>query len=96
MIPGTQKPTLYQPGADKLNNLFGLVSTFTVEQKEEDWTGERHGGELSSDALGLSGRAGRIEHVGPCDPVRQRLVRLLGDGLLVGLVPLDDTVEHEA
>lgn len=44
-IPGTPKPTLYQPGADKLNNLFGLVPKFTVNEKMEDWTGERHGGE---------------------------------------------------
>lgn len=44
-IPGTPKPTLYQPGADKLNNLFGLVPRFIVAEKHEDWTGERHGGE---------------------------------------------------
>ncbi len=44
-IPGTTKPTLLQPGADKLNNLFGLVPRFFINDKEEDWTGERHGGE---------------------------------------------------
>ncbi len=44
-IPGTQKPTLLNPGADKLNNLFGLVPRFFINEKEEDWTGERHGGE---------------------------------------------------
>ncbi len=44
-IPGTTKPTLLQPGADKLNNLFGLVPRFFINEKEEDWTGERHGGE---------------------------------------------------
>ncbi len=44
-IPGTTKPTLLNPGADKLNNLFGLVPGFIVQDKEEDWTGERHGGE---------------------------------------------------
>jgi hypothetical protein len=44
-IPGTPKPTLLQPGADKLNNLFGLVPTFEVTDKDIDWTGERHGGE---------------------------------------------------
>ncbi len=44
-IPGTNKPTLLNPGADKLNNLFGLVPEFFITDKEEDWTGERHGGE---------------------------------------------------
>jgi hypothetical protein len=45
VIPGTKKPTLLQPGADKLNNLFGLVPTFQTVEKDLDWTGERHGGE---------------------------------------------------
>jgi hypothetical protein len=45
VIPGTKKPTLLQPGADKLNNLFGLIPTFEVIEKELDWTGATHGGE---------------------------------------------------
>lgn len=45
-IPGTgTKPTLLQPGAQKLDNLFGLVPRFEVIDKVEDWTGEQHGGE---------------------------------------------------
>lgn len=45
-VPGTDKPTLLKPGAEKLMSFFGL----TVEDpefitKDEDWTGERHGGE---------------------------------------------------
>lgn len=45
VIPGTKKPTLYQPGADKLNNLFGLIPEFESITKIEDWTGRDHGGE---------------------------------------------------
>ncbi len=45
VIPGTNKPTLLNPGADKLNNLFGLIPEFIIQDREEDWTGERHGGE---------------------------------------------------
>lgn len=45
IIPGTKKPTLYQPGADKLNNLFGLVPRFETLEEIEDWTGKDHGGE---------------------------------------------------
>jgi len=44
-IPGTNKPTLYKPGAEKLCSMFGLTPKFNLDQCEEDWTGERHGGE---------------------------------------------------
>jgi hypothetical protein len=44
---GASKPTLLQPGAQKLDNLFGLVPRFPIElmRIEEDWTGAQHGGE---------------------------------------------------
>ncbi len=44
-IPGTTKPTLLQPGADKLNNLFGLVPRFILLEKLEDWLGAMHNDE---------------------------------------------------
>lgn len=44
-LPGTERPTLLQPGADKLCNLFGLVIHYEFLEKTEDWNGERHGGE---------------------------------------------------
>ncbi len=40
-----EKAFLHQPGAQKLDNLFGLVPQFEVVNSDEDWTGERHGGE---------------------------------------------------
>jgi len=45
VIPGTEKATLLLPGAQKLAILFELHGEPTIEEKEEDWTGERHGGE---------------------------------------------------
>ena len=45
VIPGTPKPTLLKPGAEKLCTLFGLSPAFILESSDEDWTGERHGGE---------------------------------------------------
>lgn len=45
VIPGSKKPTLLQPGAQKLDNLFGLVPRFELLDKVEDWTGADHGGE---------------------------------------------------
>jgi len=44
-IPGTPKPTLLKPGAEKLCSLFGLSPAFYLEDKTEDWTGDGHGGE---------------------------------------------------
>jgi hypothetical protein len=43
-IPGSEKPSLLQPGADKLCNLFGLVVQYEVTKCIEDWTGDDHGG----------------------------------------------------
>lgn len=44
-IPGTNKPSLLKPGAEKLCNFFGLEPEFIDVEKSLDWTGEDHGGE---------------------------------------------------
>lgn len=44
-IPGTGKPTLLKPGAEKLCNFFGLEPEFTPVVEEIDWTGAQHEGE---------------------------------------------------
>lgn len=36
-IPGTNKPTLYKPGAEKLSTFFGLDIRFSLEDSKEDW-----------------------------------------------------------
>jgi hypothetical protein len=45
-IPGTHKPTLLKPGAEKLCNFFGLEPEFTPIVEEVDWTGTQHVGEV--------------------------------------------------
>lgn len=37
VIPGTQKPTLLKPGAEKILMLLGLSSEYNVIEKVEDW-----------------------------------------------------------
>jgi outer membrane biosynthesis protein TonB len=37
-IPGTPKPTLYKPGADKLCDIYGLADTYKVTSRTEDWS----------------------------------------------------------
>lgn len=39
-IPGTDKPTLLKPGAEKLCNFFGLTPKFQIVEKKEDWDGD--------------------------------------------------------
>lgn len=36
-IPGTQKPTLYKPGAEKITKLLGLADTFETEDQKLDF-----------------------------------------------------------
>ena len=44
-IPGTNKPTLLKPGAEKLATFFGLRPTFSEVRVIEDWTGKDYGGQ---------------------------------------------------
>lgn len=45
VIPGTNKPSLAKPGAEKLAALFGLSSRFVCVERTEDWSGDNHNGE---------------------------------------------------
>lgn len=44
-IPGTDKPTLLKPGAEKLCTLFSYLPAYEIVEKSEDWTGKDHNGE---------------------------------------------------
>ena len=44
-IPGTEKPTLYQAGAQKICAFFGYVPSYAIDVEIEDWDGSQHGGE---------------------------------------------------
>ncbi len=44
VIPGTDKPTLLLPGAQKLATFFGLIPKYEEIGCIEDWTGAEHGG----------------------------------------------------
>lgn len=45
IIPGSAKPSLVKPGAEKLMTLFGLTARFERVNATEDWSGVEHGGE---------------------------------------------------
>lgn len=42
VIPGTEKPTLLQPGAQKVCAYFGYVPRYRFDVAIEDWTGEQY------------------------------------------------------
>src|SRR3990167_5618052 len=37
VIPGTQKPTLLKPGAEKIIRLLGLSDEYDIQERTEDW-----------------------------------------------------------
>jgi len=37
VIPGTQKPTLLKPGAEKITKLLGLADSYEIVDRQEDW-----------------------------------------------------------
>jgi hypothetical protein len=43
VIPGTEKPTLLLPGAQKVCAYFGYVPRYRFDVSIEDWTGSSHG-----------------------------------------------------
>jgi predicted RNA-binding Zn-ribbon protein involved in translation (DUF1610 family) len=44
-FPGSDKPSLKKPGAEKMASFFGLMPRFEDVQTVEDWMGEQHGSE---------------------------------------------------
>jgi hypothetical protein len=44
-IPGTNRPSLLKPGAEKLVNFFGLDPEFAAVEETADWNGDEHHGE---------------------------------------------------
>jgi len=57
-IPGTEKPALYKPGAEKLCEIYGLVQSPTVVTRIEDWETPHFHYEVRCDLV--SKRTGRI------------------------------------
>lgn len=44
-VPGSTKPVLLKPGAEKMTSLFGFSPRFIDAEIVEDWTGKDHNGE---------------------------------------------------
>lgn len=70
-IPGTSKPTLLKPGAEKLLRYFGMQTNLVELEKVEDWTGEDHDDEpfffYRYKAQALRGNQVVAEGIGSCN-----------------------------
>ena len=69
-VPGTDKPTLFKPGAEKLSRFFGLFIRLEELVRTEDWTGIDHNHEAfffyRYKAKALRGDAVIAEGIGSC------------------------------
>jgi hypothetical protein len=71
-IPGTEKPALYKPGAEKLCEIYGLIQCPTVVNRIEDWDAPHFHYEVRCDLV--SKRTGRIigSGFGSCNSYESR------------------------
>jgi hypothetical protein len=72
IIPGTQKPTLYKPGAEKLADVYGLTKEIIIVEALEDW--ERGRFAYTVKAVLRNKRTGLVEAegVGSCNSLESR------------------------
>jgi hypothetical protein len=71
-IPGTDKPTLLKPGAEKLNEIYGYAPSLEVTHRIEDWEGGFFHYEVRCRLV--SKRTGNViaEGVGSCNSREKR------------------------
>lgn len=71
-IPGTQKPTLYKPGAEKLCDVYGFTKEIDIMERVEDWDKGRFAYTIK--AILRSKRTGFVEAegVGQCNSMEAK------------------------
>lgn len=72
VIPGTDKPTLLKPGAEKLNNLYGLAAEQTVTERVQDWEHGFFFYEVKTALRHISSGAVISEGMGSCNSKESR------------------------
>lgn len=67
IIPGGNKPTLFKPGAEKLNAVFGLSPLVEINNRIEDWDASFVAYEVKVTLLNKRTQAIEAEGVGSCN-----------------------------
>ncbi|MBV9468086.1 MAG: hypothetical protein JO316_19020 [Abitibacteriaceae bacterium] len=73
VIPGTQaKPTLFKPGAEKLNAIFGLAPLVEITNRVEDWDESFVAYEVKVTLLNKRSSQVEAEGIGSCNSHERR------------------------
>lgn len=73
IIPGTQaKPTLFKPGAEKLNAIFGLAPLVEITNRVEDWEDSFVAYEVKVTLLNKRSSQVEAEGIGSCNSRERR------------------------
>ena len=73
VIPGTSgKPTLFKPGAEKLNAIFGLAPIVEITSRDEDWEAGRVAYEVKVTLLNKRTTGVEAEGIGNCNSRERR------------------------
>jgi hypothetical protein len=75
VIPGSTKPTLFKPGAEKLNAIFGLAPVVEITNRVEDWEKGFVAYEIKVKLINK--RTGQVEAegIGSCNSKERRYAR---------------------
>lgn len=75
VIPGSTKPTLFKPGAEKLNAVFGLAPMVEISNRVEDWDKGFVAYEIKVTLINK--RTGQVEAegIGSCNSKERRYAR---------------------
>lgn len=72
VIAGTTKPTLFKPGAEKLNAIFGLAPIVEINNRVEDWDKGFVAYEVKVTLLNKRNNAVEAEGIGSCNSRERR------------------------
>ncbi|HEX9996444.1 MAG TPA: hypothetical protein VGB45_04815 [Abditibacterium sp.] len=72
IIPGGSKPTLFKPGAEKLNAVFGLSPLVEINNRVEDWDASFVAYEVKVTLLNKRTQGIEAEGVGSCNSRERR------------------------
>lgn len=72
VIPGTKKPTLFKPGAEKALKLLGCADLYETEEKTEDWDKPFFNYQIKCRAVSLKTDKVISEGIGSCNSMEDR------------------------
>lgn len=75
VIPGSTKPTLFKPGAEKLNAVFGLAPIVEISNRIEDWDKGFVSYEIKVTLVNKRTQQIEAEGIGSCNSKERRYAR---------------------